>query len=388
MQRGDTLRVIERLMMFTLTFLTLGRPQFATFMLHNILEIISMAQIYDALMKTLSRSYFIRPDLLFPREAPYFKVLEQRNDRAFIQLVRVPTNVFDYIYDSMDAGWKAAHDGWTDERRLHRRPGRPHMLDSKAVLALTLAWLGSTTKVALLELVFGAGHSVLDRDLASGLSQLLSTLRRMAETECKMPTQAEKDEYAAVIEGTHGPNPYPSSRVWGFIDGLRLMMKTPEDFEQESFFYNGWLKMVNVCCVFLFTPDGKIACATINVSLRARLAPPAHRHAHLQPTVSHTLKPQSPGSMHDFTVSRTILASLIDLNSNPLNYAVAGDSAFSSAATDAVIATAEAFIPPPADLPRDSDGAVNVQAAARQREAFRGWHRRVRQSVEQCVPYR
>ena len=127
------------------------------------------------------------------------------------------------------------------------------------------------------------------------------------------------------------------------------MMKTPEDFEQETFFYNGWLKMVNICCVFLFTPTGKIALAAIN----------------------------SPGSMHDFTVSRTIFSALINPNVNPLHYVVVGDSAFSSAATDTVIATAENFVPPPQDLPRDSSGAVNAAAASRLRESFRAWHRRV-----------
>lgn len=234
MQRGDTLHVLERLMMFTITCLSLGKRHMATLIILGILEVINGAQVYDGLMKSLSRSYFIRPDLLFPRDAPYYKVLETRNDRAYIQLVRVPVNVFEYIYENMDPDWKAFHDGWTDRTRLHRRQGRPHVLDSKAVLALTLAWFGSTSKISLLELVFGAGHSVLDRDLTSGITELLATLRRMPETACAMPTRAEMDEYADVIEGTHGPNPYRHSRVWGFIDGLRLMMKTPEDFEQEN----------------------------------------------------------------------------------------------------------------------------------------------------------
>jgi hypothetical protein len=260
----------------------------------------------------------------------------------------MPKEVFEYILRNMDPDWVAWHDGYTDRTRMHRRPGRPHMLDARAILALTLCWYGSSAKTPLLELIFGVGHAVLDRDLRLGRAELLATLRRLRETDCKLPTFAEMAEFAETIEGTHGPNPYPSSKVWGFIDGLRLEMLNPDDALQQTFFYNGWIKSTNVVCVFVFSPDGKICMASIN----------------------------NPGSMHDFTVSHGIIKTLLDVNNMPLHYAVAGDSAFSSVATDSIFCTAENFAPPPLDIP------VNAAEAAARREKFRAWHKRVRQTVE------
>ena len=347
MQRGDTLYVIEKLLVFAVTCIALGDLDLAMIVFFGIIETIGAARVYDAAMKAASRCYFIRPDLLFPRDAPYYKILETGNDRAYISLVRMPKACFDYLFSNLDPDWVAHHDGFTDRTRQHRRTGRPHMLDARAILALTLAWFGSTGKMQLLELIFGVGHSVLDRDLTRGKAELLSTLRRLAETMPTMPSFAQMDLFAETINGTHGPNPYPSSRLWGFIDGLRLQMLNPDDTEQQSFFYNNWIKLTNVVCVFVFTPDGRISIASIN----------------------------NPGSMHDFTVSRHIINTLNDLRQNPLHYGVIGDSAFSSDASDSTIATAENFRPPPRDIPADPSGA------ARRREQFFHWHRRVRQCV-------
>lgn len=270
MQRGDTLFVIEKMVILIAACLLCGHLEAACMAFSSVVEVLRMSREYDAAMKRASRSYFIRPDLLFPKDSPYYKALDAGNTGAFISLVRMPKEVFEYILRNMDPDWVAHHDGFTDRARMHRRSGRPHMLDARAILALTLCWYGTSAKMPLLELVFGVGHSVLDRDLKLGRAELLATLRRLRETDCALPDFAKMAEFAEVIAGTHGPNPYPSSKVWGFIDGLRLEMLNPDDALQQTFFYNGWIKITNVVCVFVFTPDGKICLASINSACASR----------------------------------------------------------------------------------------------------------------------
>ena len=72
------------------------------------------------------------------------------------------------------------------------------------------------------------------------------------------------DMFSDMIEGTHGPNPYPSCRCWGFIDGLRLTIFNPDDIDVQNFFYNGWVKVTGVVNIFIYTPDGKICAASMN----------------------------------------------------------------------------------------------------------------------------
>jgi hypothetical protein len=72
--------------------------------------------------------------------------------RSYIQLLRMPKVLFDYIMAKVDQDWVAHHDGWTDHTRTERRPGRPHVLDAKSIIALTLCWLGTSCASHHLEL--------------------------------------------------------------------------------------------------------------------------------------------------------------------------------------------------------------------------------------------
>ena len=135
------------------------------------------AHQYDREMRGASRSYFIREDVLFPSHAPVSLIFYARNTRAYIQLVRMTPDLFDYLLGHMDQDWLARHDGFADADRMDLRSGRPNMLSGRQALALVLSWYGSTTQTRLLELVFGVGHTIFSRTLREGRTLLLHAKR-------------------------------------------------------------------------------------------------------------------------------------------------------------------------------------------------------------------
>lgn len=320
MQQSMTMKALAFLLpMFAATFgayLATGDSS----LLHTALPLwnaisssIGLALIYDYGMKVQSRTYFLRADLMFPTDSPYYKVLMTGNDHAHHQLLRMNKFTLDRVMEHVRPEFKLWRLGYNADGS--RRPGPANMLDATACIALTLTYLGSTTQSRLLELIYGVGHAVLSRDLHDGFRELLIALEAMPETEPRVPNLRNMLRFAEAIEAEHGPCPYPGVRVWGFIDGLRLLCKEPDLADVQTLFYNGWMHTVGIVNSFLFTPDGKICASVMNI----------------------------PGAQHDYAISNAIFQVI----SNPplAGGVVAGDSAFCSAATNTFIAAKDGALP-------------------------------------------
>ena len=107
--------------------------------------------------RRVSRAYFLRMDLLFPKEAPYWKVLQANTEGGYWQLVRTSKPMFDLICSKWNPDKVLWRDGYAEDAAggMVPRRGRPNMLDARGVCALTLAWLGSTgPNNRLLEQIF------------------------------------------------------------------------------------------------------------------------------------------------------------------------------------------------------------------------------------------
>lgn len=269
---------------------------------------IGLALVYDYSTKVQSRTYFLRADLMFPKDSPYYKVLTTGNDFAYQQLLRMNKSTFDRIMENVRPDFKLWRLGYNPDGSP--RPGPVNMLDATSVIALTLAYLGSTTQARLLEMIFGVGHAVLSRDLQDGFVELLHALSLMPETEPTIPNAVNMARFAAAIEAEHGPCPYPGVRVWSFLDGLRLLAKEPSAADVQTLFYNGWTRTVGIVNSFLFTPDGKICMAVYNV----------------------------PGAQHDYSISHNIFTALASPALAAAGFVTAADSAFCSANTNRFIA--------------------------------------------------
>jgi hypothetical protein len=192
---------------------------------------------------------------------------------------------------------------------------------------------------------------VLERDLELGLAALLNALRGMPETDCEWPSPARMEEMHRAIEEVRGPCPYPSVRVFGWIDGLRLRMLNPDSVLEQTLWYNKWFGSANATNILVGTGTGKFIVAILN----------------------------NPGSRHDFTVARPVFERLASIQT-PLYHILAGDSAFASNATNTLIGTKETYIPPAADV-----AGKTARELRSMRKRWVSWIGAVRQSTEHMM---
>ena len=58
---------------------------------------------------------------------------------------------------------------------------------------------------------------------------------------------------------------FPSlAGVWCVMDGLKVPIKKPGDYKTQNAYYNGWLHVYFVGCVFVFAPNGLVVGASVN----------------------------------------------------------------------------------------------------------------------------
>ena len=340
MQRADVLFLLQTTLFKAYTAASSGELRVALYLLQLCCGIIAAAHEYDARHKQLSAAYFIRPDLLLPGDAPFRAMREARNEKAYINLLRITPAVMDDIMSYVDHDWIAWMDGFTDHRRTQRRAGAPSMLDAYAVIALTITYFATTAQAKTLELIFGVGHTVVGRSIAAGIDKLSDALKRMPQAAIRFPNHSKQRLWARMVRDTYGPGPYPERCFFGFVDGLRMTIMEPGDADEQQLFYNGWTRTVNIVNVLAFAPTGEIWFAIINL----------------------------PGTYNDYTAASDLFERL-HTDARLPGYAILGDSAFSSNETDRVVAT-ENFDP---ELP---------EVTRQQRDAWPKYQKMVRKAVE------
>lgn len=288
---------------------------------------LDVAVSYDRYNRSQSRRYFLRKDLLFPMDAPYWKVLNNRgSEHGYYVLLRTNKAAFDLICENVDPSFMLWRDGF-EAADGRRRVGRPNMLDGRSAIAMTLAWLGSDAKSnRLLQMTFGVGHSVQDRDIYQGLAKLNEALRRIPGVVPKWPTPAEMREYSAMFENANGVNPYaPHVIFFAAGDCLRLRVDQATDEEAQREDVNRWVGHHNRNNFLASTPDGKICAASLN----------------------------HPGRTHDSVAATEVTALLKNPRYTPPGAAIFSDNAFVSRYTDDVYADRYGFRPPAAAIAAD-----------------------------------
>lgn len=199
----------------------------------------------------VSRYYFTRPDLLWADSSPWAQVRKSGRQAGFHQIVAMDLPTMTRIYSFFPAPFKA------QRARDSARRGRRNNLDAFDVLALTLAWYSSCCRISDLELIFGCTHSVIQRDLAIGMTLLLEALVQIPEAQVVWPSFQVMEEFARAIDVAYYAPPIPG-RWFGWVDCLRLATLTPDTTEEQARLYNGWFGGVNVLNLFVFAPNGKI----------------------------------------------------------------------------------------------------------------------------------
>ena len=283
------------------------------------------------------RSYFTRPDLLWPHESPWAQAWRTRSDMGLTEITRLDVAAFERLHSKLPSEW-------IEHRAKHvagrRRPGRPNMLDSYAVLALTLCWYCSTCQLKQMELIFGVPHSVLSRDLDDGKIQLMLALAHCPEARISWPQSPEEFERLSELIRIAYYDPEFPGKWFGWVDGLRLPVYNPSRVADQSEMYNGWLHAT--CCenVLVFSPDGKIIWVTRN----------------------------HPGKQNDIGTIACLRFLMLDREKTPAGFSLLGDVGFAASYLEGIIDTKS----PP----------KTYRVNAHRYEAFGKWVTTSRQAVE------
>lgn len=316
-------------------------PDLATTAVVAAAALLAVARAYDSERKKRSRVYFRRVDLLLPSESPWAQLLRAGTDSGFLYAFMVDIATFRLLIRAADPMLTARADGWADVERSVPLTGRPRNNDSRALIAIALRYLQSPCGLKDLEIFFGSGHSVTDRDLNLGLDILLSALGNLPdETEVRWPTHSEQVYYYRLIENKYGPTPVPGVYPFCFADGLRKQIFNPSDAMTQRSFYNGYPGHTNTLQIFAFAPTGKIIFAYVGM----------------------------PGSWNDYRASRPFF-NLMRTETTPGFVAVA-DKGFSSKVTNTFMAS-ERFVFPEGTT-RDTY----------KRRRFESWRGAIRKSAE------
>ena len=261
------------------------------------------------LKRRRKRGYLTRAGLhQFPREMSAWARLRDNGadldfiatmglDRASFKLLLAP---FAGIYSKSGNSpfvSKRTGSGKGDEDRLSRR-----IIDASGCLGLVLHWLTSRMTQKRLGQIFAVTQGTVSVYLRYGLAILEEVLMGLPLARWSWPKQDHDLEVFARLIRKKEPI---LQSAWGFIDGLNVPILQPSDIDEQNAYYNGWLGDTFCSQVFVFTPDGAIAYAILNM----------------------------PGSFHDARIAKEggLWARLRKI---PRPYAIVADSAFPRAHAD------------------------------------------------------
>ena len=258
-----------------------------------------------------------RVGLVSPSASPWQKLYSSGTDQGMVTATGLDHRTFEYVL----ASFKPLYDMHTVDkvtgeiRTRKKKGGRPRLLDAAACLGLTLMWTRTQGSDWALSMKFGTTGTPTSFWLRFGRRVLVTVLRMLPEGIIRLPNEVELEEYVAAIADRHPT--LGQERVWGAMDGLKLMLQRSGDFKIQTLHYNGWTHDHYVTNLFLFAPDGTIALRVTNC----------------------------PGCMHDSTVAEFAdVYSRINALYDRHNVKVVVDSAFASGMHKSLIKSAQSTL--------------------------------------------
>jgi hypothetical protein len=341
MERAEVMVAVTGLLRAFVRAVSAGCLSLGILLLQGVLAIMLDAQAHDSHLDRQRRSYFLRPDMLYPDEGQWQFMKEVAHDAAFIHLLRLDVATFRLIMDSCDPDEVAWRAGWTDRQRINRRSGPANLLQADDCVAAALVYLSSTCANKHLELLFGVTHTLMCEAIDTGLHLLAGALERIPDASVQFPSFAYMSILAQAVVETYGEPPIPT-QMFGFVDGFRLVVENSGDADVQRLWYNGSVKLENSHNVVLLLMDGTVAWANVN----------------------------QPGNFSDYAASLPLFAKLRRELPPGQRYSVAGDDAFGSFNTNTFMAT-KRYAP-----------EAHVDASPQQRREWEKWQKSVRQGVE------
>lgn len=229
------------------------------------LDLMLITSQHLTLPSTRSQFGFIpRIALLDPHLSPWVKLYSSGSTGAMIILTGLDYATFHYLAVKFEVLYNK-YTPYSGHGRIKLKPinacyYRPRLLDSRGCLALTLAFLRVRGRHSNLSMLFGTGSTVTSLFIKFGRRLFLRLVRDLSEAQVRMPSLGDIDFCKSrVVEK------YPTLvDVWFTMDGLKLPIEKPTDFEMQQRFYNGWVHGHYIGNVLVFSSDGRIVACSLN----------------------------------------------------------------------------------------------------------------------------
>ncbi len=199
-----------------------------------------------------------------PSESQGMRILNSNNDQAMITMTGFNCASFDYLLNKFQAPFDS-NTPHSNDLKIHKKAvrmgGRPRKICAKLGLGLYLAWTRTNGRLYILQLLFGLNKSAVSLYVRFARRILDMLLSHDDLARIKRPSPNEIETFKQVIGER-----YPHIRDGVFtMDGLKLLVNKPTDEIAQNRFYNGWKSSHWVVNVFVFSPDGRIVLAGINM---------------------------------------------------------------------------------------------------------------------------
>jgi hypothetical protein len=205
--------------------------------------------------------------LLFPHQSPWRKLYMSRSDQAFITLTGLDVNAFGVIFDMFAPVFDSISPHDVTDAGTYRTlnnpgtKGRKRLIDARDALGLVLAWTRTRGSQMVLQMIFGMSQTCVSKYIQFGSRLLVQVLQRLEEAKVKIPSINYVEQMKVLVRRRH---PLLES-VWCTMDGLKLMIETSSNEDEQNNFYNGWTSDHYVNAVLVFCPDGTIRVSCYNV---------------------------------------------------------------------------------------------------------------------------
>ncbi len=204
--------------------------------------------------------------LLPPSASAWRRAYDSGSDQALITLTGLDFETFSYVLHDFEYYFDNfspySKDGLIIAvEKVGRAKGRPRLISASDALGLVLVWTRTRGSRFVLEVIFGMTQTCVSDYLSFSIIVLISVLHRKNDAKIRRPTVEKIQQYKDAVAERH-----PAlSDVWCVMDGIKLMIQSAGDDEEQNCYYNGWTCDHYVNAVLVFCPDGTIPICCYNV---------------------------------------------------------------------------------------------------------------------------
>jgi DDE superfamily endonuclease len=209
-----------------------------------------------------------RASLLPPQESAWQKLYDAKDDPALITITGFDYRAFNAMHDLFKplfeqySPWTPKNPGYYYKRvDINQVKGSARIISSSQCLALVLAWYRFRGSEYVLQGWFGFTGCHTNVWLRFGRRMLLKCLINHPLARVEMPSNEGIERLKQLCQIRHAS----LGDVYCTADGLKIAFQSCSELRKQSMYYNGWVGGHYVTNLFVYSIEGRIIEACINV---------------------------------------------------------------------------------------------------------------------------